>query len=349
MRLFYYKISKSAILLFFNLALVLISAMLVLVNMEVRAELEESKRGFYSKEAVQLINVKSGWEEIRGVLMEPEWNNGIIYKKDMDVESDTRGVFYKGDFRKLSLVSGRYFSEEELVHNEKKALIGQGFEKDIWEKNGKRYIDILGEKFEVIGVFGSAQPTRLDRMKWIPLGIAVDLTGTEGEYIVDGNSRNEIESNKELLKTVMETDGTREATVLDSEGNPFTSSFLERNSNVVEKIYFSIIFSFVLNMLLSGTYWAKHMIQRIQVEKMLGFSAGKILLSVLGEYIRVVAVALLVAGVVLVGLLSLHVIAPPDWTYIGLIAGTIIGVEFLVISMVLAVRIRSRNIVMKRA
>ena len=70
MKLFRRRISKSAVLLFFNMVLVLVSALLVLVNMQARTELDESKRGFYSERASYLINEESSWEEIRDICWE---------------------------------------------------------------------------------------------------------------------------------------------------------------------------------------------------------------------------------------------------------------------------------------
>ena len=102
MNLFRRRISRSAVLLFFNMVLVLVSALLVLVNMQARTELDESKRGFYSDRASHMINEESGWEEIRNILLEDEWNNGILFKNNLELESDTRGVFYKGDFILIS-------------------------------------------------------------------------------------------------------------------------------------------------------------------------------------------------------------------------------------------------------
>ena len=266
MKLFRRRISRSAVLLFFNMVLVLVSALLVLVNMQARTELDESKRGFYSERASYLINEESGWEEIRDILLGDEWNNGIVFKKDLEMEADTRGVFYKGDFKKLPLISGRYFTEDEAASNEKKAMIGQRFEKDAYDEGGSRYIDILGEKFEVVGVLGSAQATRLDSMKWIPMAVAAELAGTEGEYVVDGKTEAAVENNADLLKKVMEPDWTMEIKVMNDEGKAVESSFPERNNNVIEKIYLAIIFSFILNMILAGTYWGRHTAQRIQVE-----------------------------------------------------------------------------------
>ena len=258
MKLFRHRISRSAILLFFNMVLVLVSALLVLVNMQARTELEESRRGFYSDRASYLINEESSWEEIQDILLNDEWDNGIFFKKDLELEFDTRGVFYKGDFKKLPMISGRYFTEKEVSGDEKKAMIGQRFEKDTYEEAGSRYIDILGEKFEVVGVLGSAQATRLDSMKWIPMAAAAELSEMKGEYVVDGKTEMSVDNNADLLKKVMEPDWSKEAAVLtitNLEGEEVENTgYAEINRNVVEKIYTAIIFSFVLNMVLAGNY-----------------------------------------------------------------------------------------------
>src|SRR5699024_5668572 len=127
-----------------------------------------------------LVNEENDWNAIEDILVKDDWNNGILYKKDLQMAEDIRGVFYKGNFKKLPLISGRYFSGEEVCGDDRKAMIGRRFEKDVYEEGDRQYIDIMGEKFEVIGVLGSAQLTRLDSMKWIPLKAAAELTGAEG-------------------------------------------------------------------------------------------------------------------------------------------------------------------------
>ena len=61
-----HKISKSGALLFFNMVLVFVSALLVLSNIRTRNELEESRRGFYSENAYYLDNEEGTLEERTG-------------------------------------------------------------------------------------------------------------------------------------------------------------------------------------------------------------------------------------------------------------------------------------------
>ena len=211
----HHRVSKSTWLFLLNMILVMTAAVLVLVNIRSRNELEESKRGFYSENASYLVNEENDWNAIEDILEKDDWNNGIFYKKDLQMAEDIRGVFYKGNFKKLPLISGRYFSGEEVRSDDRKAMIGRRFEKDVYEEGDRQYIDIMGEKFEVIGVLGSAQLTRMDSMKWIPLKAAAELTGAEGSYVVDGNSEKEIRNNTKLLWEVMDEDVNMKEDVFD--------------------------------------------------------------------------------------------------------------------------------------
>ena len=137
--------------------------------------------------------------------------------------------------------------------------------------------------------------------------------------------------------------------VMNDEGKAVESSFPERNNNVIEKIYLAIIFSFILNMILAGTYWGRHTAQRIQVEKMLGFSSPKILLSVLTEYLKIALAALAAAGA-LIGVLILCrlVVALKLTDFLLVVCGILVG-EMLIAGAGLTFRIGSRKISLKRA
>lgn len=48
-------------------------------------------------------------------------------------------------------ITGDNFTNEDFIEGSKKAIVGRGLEKLIIEANNKRYIDIFGEEYEVIG------------------------------------------------------------------------------------------------------------------------------------------------------------------------------------------------------
>lgn len=291
MKLFRYKISRSTLLLIFNMVLAFTSALLIFVNLQTRKELDDSKRGFYSGNASYLVYENGDWESMQDILMGEEWKDGILYKKSMEMEADTRGVFYQGKIKKPTLLSGRFFTEEESSGNERKALIGKRFQKDTFEKNGKEYIEILGDSFEVIGILGSVQPTRLDSMKWIPMEAAVELAGAGGSYVSDGISKEKIVHNTKLLWKIMDEDWTMKESEMEATVRKYSKGW---QNSVVEKIYLAIVFSFVLNTILAGVYWVYQKKQKVQVKKILGFSNSRIIQSVLVEYIIITVVSAMI-------------------------------------------------------
>ena len=126
MKLRLHGIRKNTTRYLRGMVLVLVTALLVLSNIRTRNELEESKRGFYSKSTVEFTSGGSSWEELLGVLQEEGWRDGILFRERLELEADTRGVFFKGDFKRLPLRSGRYLTEAEISGTERKAMIGSG-------------------------------------------------------------------------------------------------------------------------------------------------------------------------------------------------------------------------------
>lgn len=347
--LLHYKVSRSTRLFTFNMVLVFTAAFLVLINLQAREEMEESKRGFYSTEADYLFCEEADWGNLEDILNGDQWMDGILFKKDLETGLDTRGVYYQGKIRKYPLRSGRIFTEKESAGNERKAVIGSLFQKEVYEQNGKEYIDILGEPFEVIGILGSVQTTRLDRMKWIPLQTAAELTGTAGNYVVDGEA-GAIQHNSDLLVHVMEKDETMiNLQTVASEKIDWKDWIRSVSVDTVEKIYIAIILAFILNMLLSGGYWARSRIQKIQVEKMLGFSGSRILLLVLTEYFIIAAASLAVSGGILSILAVFGAITAVSWIKCLPVIGAIILGGMTVVAVRLSADIVGRKIVLKRA
>lgn len=346
MKIFHWKMKKSALLLAFNLILVFLSTFFVLANIHTRRELEESKRGFYSEGASYLVCEESaGWESVRGILSGPEWMPGVLFKKDLEMDADTRGVFYRGKIDVPPILSGRFFTQEESRGSERKALIGTRFEKDLYKEDGKEYIEILGEPFEVIGILGSSQPTRLDSMKWIPLETAVELTGISGRYAVDGISGTAVRNNTELLWTLMDEDWTMQKTGGQSS---LQGSHKWGSLDVIEKIYLAIICVFVLNMILAGNYWMRRKNQKVQVEKLLGLSAAAVMLSICSEFLAVAGISFLIAGTAAACLTLSGLTGTVGILEYCLSCGIFLLAELLIVGVRMTVYILRTRIVLKR-
>ena len=52
------------------------------------------------------------------------------------------------------VAEGRYFTSEEIQRKKKVIMIGSGYKDCAWKKNGKEYVTIKGEDYQVIGIVG---------------------------------------------------------------------------------------------------------------------------------------------------------------------------------------------------
>lgn len=175
------------------------------------------------------------------------------------------------------------------------------------------------------------------------LKAAAELTGAEGSYVVDGNSEKEIRNNTKLLWEVMDEDVNMKEDVFDDWALP------DKTPALIEKIYFAIIAAFVLNMFFSGSYWIRYKKQKIQVEKLLGFSAKEVLASVFADYIKIAAAALILSGILIGGLILCHAVVAIRWQDFCLVSAGIVFGELVVIGVPGSFYFFSRKIGLKRA
>src|SRR3712207_2843699 len=76
-----------------------------------------------------------------------------VISKPLDSNLSTIGLFISGKVNFVpEMKEGRFFNEKDFLHNNKCAVIGEKFSKNIKNKNGKRYCLIENKEYEVIGV-----------------------------------------------------------------------------------------------------------------------------------------------------------------------------------------------------
>lgn len=307
------QIPKGTLNLLISMILVAVSSMLIAANLQEKTALEKSVRGYYSENYVKMSSGAAGWNDFADALSNRNVNNVIIYKERLESLTDTRGVYYKGKIEKPPLLSGRFFEESDFSGNQKVALIGGNYLRETVTREGIQYITILEEEFEVIGVLGSGQVSRLDTMLWIPLDVAVSLTGTEGTYYIDGASAGAVEENVTALQSVLQPDidfyyDSNNELVTNEESSGF------QMPDTVTMIYLAIVFTFILTTVFTTAGWISNRRQMIQVARSQGFRNREILLSVYGRFLPIPFLAALAAYVTLSFISLLRGTAIPRWT-----------------------------------
>lgn len=298
MKVFDKRISKGSMMLFINNVVLLVSLALLLSNFRLNEELNRSRRGYYTENAIQMSSQTDSAETFLLGLQNEDLFDLVVYKPRLEARSDTRGIFFRGRIDKHPIKSGRYFDESDFFVNGKLAVIGENRIKDVITRGDKQFILILGQEFEVIGILGASYPTRLDGMVLIPLDTAVALTGTDGIFYLDGRTSQSVAANSQHLSVILRDENIKPPIInLDIENRGF---FI---SHTVNNIYILIFFAFFLTTAFANMNWIAHRSQMIYVERLFGMQNCEISVSVYSKYL-LVSVTSSIASSILVLVIS---------------------------------------------
>jgi hypothetical protein len=279
-------IPRGTMLLFISMMMVIFSSTLFILNTRMRDELIRSKHGYYSEHAVKMICEGPSEEDLFIALSQESLHDMILYKPSLEINYDTRGVFFTGRIDKLPIKSGRFFDESDFLERKRIALVGNKSLKDVMIKDNKQFISILGEEFEIVGILGSSQPTRLDAMRLIPLDTAVILTGVDGTYSLDSKYEKDIENNIVLFTDILKREYVS-AMSYSSEPVGFGIDL----PDTITQIYAVTLFSFIITVIYATVNWINHRRQMIRLERIMGYNTLDILSSVFMRYIIVLVAA----------------------------------------------------------
>lgn len=169
----------------------------------------------------------------------------------------------KGNW-KPPMISGNFFTETEKVN---KAVVGKEMTEFINEYNGKQYISLLGEDFEVSGIIGESFPTPADyivllyRPNYTPLESGMKIVLDSDKKSILNNATKQIRNSETLI-------------LLES-----SQKGLHRTANV-PFVYTLIIFEFYILFIISIVvflrYWYEKINKTIFTLYLLGISKCKI-------------------------------------------------------------------------
>lgn len=117
----------------------------------------------------------------------------------------TRAVYYQGNPELPPLVSGRFFTIEECLSDQKLAVIGQNQIEKTWmdTKSNKTFITLLDEPYEVIGIAGLNVTSTIDDLAFVNFG-SVAIHQGEGRFYLDGTSNVTSEYYKQIVTKAQE-------------------------------------------------------------------------------------------------------------------------------------------------
>lgn len=287
------RIYKGTGMVFANFMLLTVCCILITTNLYTKAQTEKISRGFYSENVLN-VNVSASKDEEQVLAFARNMSGGILFKTGLSREYDIRGVFCAEKIDLPPLLTGRFLSREESESDLKIAVVGNKCMSDTYKSGGRTWIDILEEPFEVIGVMGTEKKNRFQTMIWIPLKSAIDISGADGPYKIDGKSAEEIEDNANAFQKTMEKSAA--VTVEKAVGMEISGvgERLELGTNrLIRAVYLAILTAFVLAGVLCVSYWIGYQKGKMEVRRLLGETSLGVGLHLIGYLLRAAAAALL--------------------------------------------------------
>lgn len=165
------------------------------------------------------------------------------------------------------------------------AVIGNDVRNRTYKIGKKSFISIAGERFEVIGVLDEKNGEWLKDTVIIPLQIAIELYGVEGQYYIDGSTDN-INKIVERFEQV----GTGEITAVKLDIISSLIDFYKKNNDILH-VYVFLFILLILILIVSVEYCTVKFSEEYKVYKILGFS-DRVVFCVLGQtYLKLIAIS----------------------------------------------------------
>lgn len=191
------------------------------------------------------------------------------------------------DIESKNLIKGRYLTEEELMSNEKVAIIGFGLERLVEEKNGERYIKIFNEDYKVIGVLGNTEVFKYSSI--IPIRSLYFISTKVPNVIFYENNISNIDIKEINLKNTNASEKEiSRISVID---------YLFKNVYELKNSLYQIILG-VANLLLFSYFFAKNIREKVAIMKVLGAKNSDVFKEVFAKFIRISSIGI-IAGLAL--------------------------------------------------
>lgn len=300
------RVPRGSILLFVSFAAISLSFLMIVSAVHVGKYNIISKNSLYTGHEVSFSIYDSFnddlWDNIIPKLS-AEYNDFALYCPMKDSDFIMRGLYIKGEVVTPPMVWGNYFDEYTSYADEPMAVIGSSYEKDIQEKNGKKYYAHNGTDYEVIGIMGTDNDTMINEMVFVNFKSAVWENSVNTGYVLDVNNRSEINNIGHRLEQLM-TGWADCIIALPEESEENMAASLLSRGIVLDTLYIMLVICFSLCTIIITGIWMKYRRHLFFAMNLCGFTKCARLIEVYKKYV-VIVLAGYVAGVGLVVAASL--------------------------------------------
>lgn len=186
----------------------------------------------------------------------------IIWQK---LSEDLVGLLYWGNFDFPPITEGRFFSPSDFYSNNHLAVIGKNMISHQIEEEQSSFIELFGNRYEVIGILGNTYPTNLDNTVYFNL----DSSVFNNIFYIDGKDSTTIALAINHLSKI--------APVKNIDDSPHGIGRLFGYSDKNYKFKIVCIIISMIAIFLSINFFANTYFNQIMIQHLLGISAPLII------------------------------------------------------------------------
>lgn len=239
------------------------------------------------------------------------------------------------------LAEGRYYTADEIAAGEKVALIGKAYKEYVYKENGKEYIDIENEQYEVLGVVGLGEQASLwDSRVFMP---ATSLPNKVKQQIFSGGPVNFVIYNYGGNLLLDENQISSNAFYLFQESEVTYIGQLETEDTVSalatsgDMIFIIAIVGYFVSLVYAiniVVFWMEKRKKEIAVRKALGYKNRDIVGLLMAEMIGLSAISSLVA-VVVQGVMKMFMNSIGGYTLQIYVSNIVVGLAMVLLTSVI--------------
>lgn len=300
------KIPKGNTLVFISFMTISVCLIMIIALMRSNRVNDMIKKGLYTDnyKGFSINNVED--ENIWDNVICGELNNYdkfAIYVTLQDPQLFVRGVFAKGEVSVPPMIYGKYFDETTSWTDTPTAVIGSTYKNQVVKKNGKMYFTYYKDTFEVVGIMGTEEDSRLNHMILMDLKTALKYTGVNTSYIYDAGSEDTLYSVGECISKAFPYPAEIDISVQEPDRDSVSIlSQLLSSKNIVNTLHYVMFLGFILNTFLVTLIWINCRKTLIFAWQLCGYEKQHMYIEIIKKYISI-SLGGFVAGSIVVNIL----------------------------------------------
>lgn len=270
-----------------SILIVFIMMLISLTNLSLKHFIDRNQyinsvsRGYFNDNAVNFI-IEDNYIQARkvmDVLYHSRFNNFALVSNNYHGDNLTY-IYIKGEYESFPIVEGRYFNEEDFFNNNNYIVIGQNLKNKVVQRNNKEIYSINGIDFEVIGILGFDQETKLDDAIIVNMDSQLAISNNYN-FIIDSRM-NDIKNDNMGIFNFLLNQRVFNAKTLDVDPIS-TNRLLGYNRNTLF-IHILIYICFLIAMLNILNFWIIGKQKKIAVMKLVGIRENKLKFSLFKSF-----------------------------------------------------------------